>query len=321
VIDINTQHTIISWLMEGDIAIQYQVNKRLLNTNQSDLFSMKNHIHLEGYAKQYLDLRDPLTFKWGKGIYSPKWISTHYTLLELKNMEINPLIPEYQESVQLLLKKMWFNKGQVNKYRHQDMCVVAMILSMVTYGKMKVPEINEMIDYILDHQFEDGGWNCMWESKKHPSHSSLHTTLSVLEAFHDLELNGYLYQQDMIKKAVIKGNAFMLRKHLFRSERTHEIIHPSMLNFPYPSRWKYDILRALEYFSSIHHPYDDRMEEAIDIIRNKMKTDGTWGLETAHSGLTHFKMEHGKSSRWNTMRALSILKNYDPKYYEKLINR
>lgn len=317
----NQQPSIITWLLEGDISIHYQVHKRLLNAKPSVLLSLKERIHQEGYAKQYLQLRDEKTFKWGNGIYSPKWISTHYTLLELKNMEINPMITEYQESVQLLLQKMWFNKGQVNKFRHQDMCVVAMILSMAAYGKLKLPELSEMIDYILEHQFDDGGWNCMWESDKNPTHSSLHTTLSVLESLHDLELNGYSYQEDRIKKAILRGDEFILRKELFRSERTHQIIHPSLLNFPYPSRWKYDILRALEYFSKTNHPYDTRMEEAISIIKDKMKKDGTWGLGTAHSGLTHFKMEHGLSSRWNTLRALSVLKTYDPTYFQKLISR
>jgi len=317
----NRQPSIITWLLDGDISIQYQVHKRLLDADSSVLLSMKERIHQDGYAKRYLELRDEKTFKWGNGIYSPKWISTHYTLLELKNMEINPMITEYQESVQLLLQKMWFNKGQVNKQRHQDMCVVAMILSMAAYGKLQLPEINEMIDYILLHQFADGGWNCMWESDKHPTHSSLHTTLSVLESFHDLELNGYAYQQDKIKSAILKGDEFILRKELFRSERTHQIIHPSLLNFPYPSRWKYDILRALEYFSETNHPYDVRMGEAISIIKDKMKKDWTWGLGTAHSGLTHFKMEHETSSRWNTLRALSILKTYDPTYFQKLISR
>ena len=310
---------IIKWLLEGDIAIQYQVHKKLLETEPGVLFELKQRIHQEGYGKKYLELRNPYTFKWGNGIYSPKWISTHYTLLELKNMEIDSSIKEYQESVQLLLEKLWFNQGKVTSYRHQDMCVSAMLLSMCAYGHIQNQKLNEIIDYILYHQFPDGGWNCMWESDKNPKHSSLHTTLSVLEAFHDLKLNYYLYSRDQINQAVTKGQDFILRKHLFKSEHTNEIIHPSFLNFPYPPRWKYDILRAMEYFASIHYPYDQRMEEAMTIIKKKMKKDGTWGQGSAHGGLIHFKMEQGASSRWNTLRALSIMKSYDKILYDQLI--
>jgi len=309
----------IEWLLEGDISIQYQVHKKLLETKSSVLLELKQRIHLEGYGKKYLELRNPHTFKWGNGIYSPKWISTHYTLLELKHMGIDASIQEYQESVQLLLEKLWFNQGQVTSSRHQDMCVVAMLLSMCVYGNLQNQKVNEMIDYILNHQFSDGGWNCMWESNQHPKHSSLHTTLSVLEAFHDLKLNGYLYSIKQIDKAVVKGQDFILRKHLYKSEHTHEIIHPSFLNFPYPPRWKYDILRAMEYFASVPYPYDQRMDDALKVIKNKMKKDGTWSHGSAHAGLRHFKMEEGTSSRWNTLRALFVFKMYDKILFDQLI--
>jgi hypothetical protein len=317
----NNHPRLIKWLLEGDIAIQYQVHKKLLETDSSVLFDLKQRMHQEGYGKKYLELRNPYTFKWGNGIYSPKWISTHYTLLELKNMGIDSSIKEYQESVQLLLEKLWFNQGQVTSYRHQDMCVVAMLLSMCAYGNLQNQKMNEMIDYILNHQFSDGGWNCMWESDKNPKHSSLHTTLSVLEAFHDLKLNGIFHSKEHIESAVTKGQDFILRKHLFKSEHTHEIIHPSFLNFPYPPRWKYDILRAMEYFASVKYPYDQRMEEAITIIKNKMKKDRTWGLGSAHVGLRHFKLEQKASSRWNTLRALYVLKMYEKVLFDQLIQQ
>ncbi|MBE0700335.1 MAG: hypothetical protein IH571_01485, partial [Acholeplasmataceae bacterium] len=176
------------------------------------------------------------------------------------------------------------------------------------------------VDYILDHQFEDGGWNCEWETKD-PKSSSLHTTLSVLEGFSDYLENTYVYRLQDIKNAIPKGQAFILKKHLFRSVKTNEIINQAFLNCPFPSRWKYDILRALTYFAYVKHPYDIRMEEAIQILEEKMRADGTMPKDKAHAGKMHFMLESGRNqSRWNTFRMLFVLKAYRPERYHVLVH-
>ena len=81
---------------------------------------------------------------------------------------------------------------------------------------------------------------------------------------------------------------------------------------PYPPRWKYDILRCLDYFQYGNVKYDDRMHDALELIISKRKSNGLWRLEAKHPGKTHFDMElAGQNSRWNTLRALRVLKYFD----------
>lgn len=76
----------------------------------------------------------------------------------------------------------------------------------------------------------------------------------------------------------------------------------------YPSRWKYDILRALDYFRDAAVPYDPRMQDALDVLLSKRRKDGRWPVQAKHPGQTHFDMEQtGQPSRWNTLRALRVL--------------
>jgi len=308
----------IAWLLQGDVAIQYKTSKDLLDAPESTLKTLREKIALEGWGHQLLVRRDRHTRLWGNGVYSPKWTSTHYTLLELKNMGIDPTLPEYSESAEILLHSMWYNKGQVRKYRHQDMCVVAMILDICVYAHIHSPEINEIVEYILEHQFRDGGWNCAWE--RGAEHSSLHTTLSVLEAFRDYEKYGYTHRLSLIKKAIPKGIKFILSKHLFRSAHTGRVIDRHMITLSYPCRWHYDILRAMEYFASIRQPFDYRMQEALDIIISKQRKNGRWPVQDRYSGLTHFLMERtGGDSRWNTLRVLRVLRFYKPELYTKVL--
>lgn len=300
----------LDWLMKGDPVIQYLTKRYLLDERVV--------YHEKGYIRKYFELYDVKTKMWGEGIYSPKWISTHYTLMELKYMEVFPMHQIYQEAVMNLLDHMWFNKGLVARKRYQDMCVSAMVMGLVSYGRINDERINQIIDYILKHQFKDGGWNCLWNSPSKPKKSSLHTTISVLEALYDNEKMENDYRFEEIAHAIPKAWEFILRKRLFRSEHDHEIIHKDMASFHYPTRWKYDAFRALEYFQTIKMPFDIRMQEALDIILDEMEK-GYITQGKHYPGKIHFQLEETKASRFNTLRALKILKFYDPRSYQEII--
>ncbi len=303
---------IIDWLYEQNPVIKRLTKIHLLNETMP-------YSH-EGFIQDYLDLFDHALKLWGQGVYSPKWISTHYTMLELMTMEINPKEEIYQKGLYTLLKYLWPNHGFYNKRVHVDMCVAAMILNMSAYGQIKDPKIEEMIDYILAHPMEDGGWNCSWERKPKPHTSSVHTTLSVLEALHQVLHQGYTYRRDEIREALYRGIETLLSRDLYKNKKTNEPIHPIMIKGSYPARWKYDILRVLEFLSTMHYPYDPRMQDAIDLLKSQMK--GPFMPKgTKISGLTHIPLENGRYGAFNTLRMLKVLKSYEPNTYQTLIQK
>ena len=56
-------------------------------------------------------------------------------------------------------------------------------------------------------------------------------------------------------------------------------------------------------------PDDPRIEDAIDLLSSKRRTDGRWTLQHPHQGRLHFRMEQGgQPSRWNTLRAMRVLR-------------
>jgi hypothetical protein len=85
------------------------------------------------------------------------------------------------------------------------------------------------------------------------------------------------------------------------------------LQFSFPTRWHYDVMRALDYFRLAGDAPDPRMEEAIRLLRSKQQPDGSWLLENTHPGKVHFELESGDNQpgRWNTLRALRILRWYE----------
>jgi hypothetical protein len=55
---------------------------------------------------------------------------------------------------------------------------------------------------------------------------------------------------------------------------------------------------------------DERLAEAVSVVRSKEQPDGRWLLEDTHPGAVHFALEDGdgQPSRWNTLRALRVLR-------------
>jgi hypothetical protein len=71
------------------------------------------------------------------------------------------------------------------------------------------------------------------------------------------------------------------------------------------------VLRGLEYFRAAGDRPDERVADAVELVRAKQRPDGTWTLENPHPGDVHFTLEQeGEPSRWNTLRALRVLRWY-----------
>ena len=302
---------VVDWLMAGDPSIKRLTAKYLLGTEMP--------YDEEGYIQRYLDLFDSETGLWGNGVYGPKWISTHYTMLELMYMEVSPENKPYHTGLGHLLDHEWRTLDMSTHHDGQDVCVLGMVIAMGTYGHSNDVRLLEMIDFILEHQMPDGGWNCSWDSTRRPTvKSSLHTTLSVLEAFAIALENGYTHQIDSIHQMQAQAESFILQKSLFRSVRTGEIINPDFIKFHYPARWKYDAFRALEYFARYKRPFDPRMQEALDLVVKGIQK-GYISKGSPYSGKLHFKLEETKAGRFNTLKALRILKAYSPDVYQEVI--
>ena len=304
------EQQIIAWLLKGDVAIQFQVHRDLLGNDSKEL---QNKIAHQGWGKQFLSKRGS-NGHWGERFYQPKWISTHYTLLDLRNLNLSPENTIAKAAIALTLNTCKAKDGGIrlgpSTSEHSDVCVNGMFLNYASYFKTEEKQLRPIVNSILNEIMPDGGFNCR-TTRSGATHSSLHTTLSVLEGIIEFIKAGHKYRLNDIQHARKSAEEFVLLHRLFLSDRTGEIIKNEFLKMPYPCRWKYDILRALDYFQYAGNKWDKRMEQAIQVIRNKRSKNGTWKLQAAHPGQVHFIMEKtGEPSRWNTLRAMRVFKHF-----------
>ena len=300
---------IIDWLLEGDISIQFQVYRDLLGESRPDL---QARIAGEGWGAAFLQARHPEGY-WGRGFYQPKWTSSHYTLLDLKTLQVLPGNVDILQSIDIILETRKSADGGVNPAKTiegSDVCVNGMFLNYACHFGTNVEKLKSIVDYVIDQRMDDGGFNC--ERDQYGAiHSSLHSTICVLEGIQEYKRNGYTYRLDELKAAAVTSQEFILIHQLYKSDRTGEIIHKDLLRLSFPGRWHYDILRVLDYFQDVGVPWDERMRPACEVLLKKQRSDGRWPLQANYPGKFHIEMERpGKPSRWNTLRVLRVLKHY-----------
>lgn len=298
---------LIQWLLKGDVSIQYQVYRDLLGQEKEGL---QQRIALEGWGAQLLAKRN-VDGHWGQGFYRPKWTSSHYTLLDLRNLGISPNTMSIHETIAKILRECKAADGGIYPIsKKSDVCVNGMFLNYASYFKAKGEKLNSVVDTLLNERMADGGFNCL-SNRSGAVHSSLHSTLSVLEGMTEYVRNGYTYRMDEVKKAMAAAKQFVLLHQLFISDRSGEIIDNNFCRFSYPRRWRYDVLSAMDFFQYSKSTWDPRMQAAIELLLKKRKRDGRWNQQAKHPGQTHFDMERAREpSRWNTLRALRVLKYY-----------
>ncbi len=310
----------IRWLLDGDPAIRWQTLRDLVEAGERTVERERNKVARDGWGARLLARQDPKgTWAGGRssdgGLYSPKWTSTTYTMLMLRDFGLPADNRQGRKACKLLLDGGLQRDGGINygiwaKWtRQSETCVTGMVLSILSYFEYEDPRLDTITAHLLEQQMPDGGWNC--RRPQGATHASVHTTISVLEGLRFYELHRGR-QVRAVRAAQRRGQEFLLVHRLFRSHRTGEIIKPLFTRFSFPPRWHYDILRALDYFQAAKAPCDRRLAEAIEIVRSSQREDGRWSLQHSYKGKTYFALERlGAPSRWNTLRALRVLKWWD----------
>lgn len=298
---------VIDWLMEGDPAIRWQVMADLTDQPLDMVDAERARMATEGWGARLLALQGD-DGQWGGGTYSPKWVSTTYTLLLLRHLGLDPGSDQARHAIGLVRDKVRWRKPHPVPFfaGYGETCVTGMVVALARYFGEAGGDTDEVLDWLVGEQLDDGGWNC--QAPDRSSRSSFHTTISVLEGLSDYQAAGGPGAEHL-SEVRRRGEEYLLERQLFRSLSTGEVINSRWMLFSFPPRWHYDLLRGLDYMRVAREP-DPRCEQAVTRVEEKQRPDGRWPLQNRHPGRVHFEMEEGsgKPSRWNTLRALRVLR-------------
>jgi hypothetical protein len=313
---------VMDWLLDSDPAIRWQVLRDLTDAPTDVVAAERARIVTDGWGARLLDLEDddgqwdggalfpgPIDESKGPGQFGEgqPWSATAYSLMLLRDFGIDPENTRVRRAIELVKENShWEYAGEPFFEGEVEPCINGMVVVLGAYFNA---DVDAVAARLIGEQLEDGGWNC--EAERGSVRSSFHTTIRVLEGMlaHERATGGLPGSVEARRR----GEEYLLERKLFRRLSTGEVVDPDWLDFSFPTRWHYDVLRGLEYFRDLAGPPDPRLDEAIDLLRSKQQADGTWLLENTHRGKVWFALEDGDGlpSRWNTLRALRVLRWYE----------
>jgi hypothetical protein len=313
--------------MDSDPAIRWQVMRDLTDSPAEEVAAERDRVASHGWGAKLLALQQPdghwdqgepafgsdQAAAWWRslpqerrGTLFPEWTSSAWSLTLLRTFGIDPASAGARNSVGLVRSQCrWEHDGEPFFAGEVEPCINGRTVALGAYfGE----DVKAIVSRLLDEQMSDGGWNC--EQENGSTRGSFHSTIEVLEGL--LEYERAVGGAPDVRDARLRGHEYMLERRMFRRLTTGEVIEPTWIQFSYPTYWHYDVLRGLDYLRSAGAALDERVAEAIALVESKRGADGRWPLENPHPGRLHFAMDEGEGrpSRWNTLRAMRVLRWY-----------
>jgi len=305
----------LKWLLDSDPAIRWQVMSDLTGETPNAIAAERSRVATEGWGAQLLALQFPAGNWGGPKLFGFRpdlaeedrgLLITLYTLVVLKDLGLDPASKEARKMIDRVDKRLVFKPLNNRPFLHGETepCINGRILAIGSYFK----EPNDALaNQLQGEQLEDGGWNC--EAPK-SRRSSFHTTICVLEGL--LEYERARRKSAAVTKARKRAENYLLERRMFRSLRTGGVINKRWLRFSFPTFWHYDVLRGLDYLRNAGIKADSRVSDAIETVIERRHQNGRWPLNLLHPEHIPLEMETGagRASRWNTLRALRVLRWY-----------
>lgn len=297
---------VLEWLLAADPAVAYQTRRDLLDDDDS---TARTAIATAGTAARILAARRTDGHR-GQGFYRPKWTSTHYTLLELRDHQVDPGLAACRMAVALCLRQIGTDGGvNPSTVPDSDVCINGMFIAIAAYFGADPDDLASLLDFVLGQQLDDGGFNCRSNRRSGCRVSSVHTTTSVIDGFNEYLRTRHPYRRHEVRIARDAAAECLLARRLYQVKATGAPIHPDVVKLHHPARWRFDVLRGLEVLAAAGVHDDDRLVPALGVLCRRRRPDQRWAANAGYPGLSHVVYARaGEPNPWITLKALRVLR-------------
>ena len=303
-LDYAPRPALLKWLLDSDPAIRWQVMRDLTDAAPDAIAAERSRVATEGWGAELI-ARQSASGDWGGGHH---WdLIALWSLVVLKDLGLDPASNAARQMIDRVDKGLVYEPLNNRPFFHGETepCINGRILGV---GAIYKEPNDALAEQLLSEQLDDGGWNC--EAPKSRC-SSFHTTICVLEGLLAYERAGR--KSEALTRARARAEDYLLERRMFRSLRTGDVIDKRWLRFTYPTFWHYDVLRGLDYLREAGCKPGGRVREAVEVVVERCHQNGRWPLNLLHPEEIPLQMETevGRASRWNTLRALRVLRWYN----------
>ena len=320
------------WLLEEDNpSVRYYTLRDILEKSENDpeLREAKQEIMKIGLLPAILSKQKKEGYwELPENFYTAKYRGTVWQLLILAELGANTTNDNIRKACEFILNNSQDRESDGFAYsasakkgggRHSEVipCLTGnMVWSLIRLGYLNDPRVQRGIKWITRYQrFDDGigespkGWPydrlkaaCLG---KHTCHMGAMKALKALAEIPEKK------RSNDVKDTIEKGAEYILKHHIYkRSHDLNLVAKPGWLKFGFPLMYQTDALEILGILTKLGYR-DKRMQAAIDVLISKQDDQGKWKLENTFNGRFQVNIEQkGRSSKWITLNALRVLKQF-----------
>ena len=337
----------VEWLLEKeDPSIRYFTLLELLDKEETDteVKKAKAAIPTSKLVSKIFSKQQPEGY-WEsrESPYHPKYKSTYWQIMMLAQLGVDKTDKRVQEACEYVLNlqlteggfSSYTRKRALQEYEwmrtrthlkeklqpepetwaqsleteHQYSCLTGNVCaSMLRMGYEADSRLKKALNWLVEVQNRDGGWLCpYWKAHIKDTHGCFYGTICPLEAFSEVPQG---QPTPEMKQTIEKGAEFLLMHRLYKADHhDYKVINRQWLKFSFPWFYGYHVLRGLLVLTKLGYTEDERLEDAVELLIQKRRPNGTWLLEGAPTGRMQTNIEAvGKPSKWITLNALRVVK-------------
>ncbi len=305
------------WLLEPEQPVaRYYTLTALLDRKEDDpdVREARSEILKKGWAQEILADQKPRgNWEAIEDLYRPKYTSTNWRMIVLSDFPLT-----YRDDLRLergcqlfFEHKQWLGDEEAFE-KGAELCVSGNLARVLTkFGYGDDPRVQRVVKWLVNTQKEDGGWHCFPSDKG---------TLDCWEALAAFAAIPKSKRSKGVQNSIERGAEFYLERELHKEGQTYA----PWQRFHYPVHYYYDLLVGMDVLTSLGYGGDKRLGFAIDLLKKKRLSDGTWMIDAIHPDIARgsgykikdkrkrFALEkEGKPSKWITLTALKVLKRVD----------
>jgi len=321
----------LEWLLEKENpSVRYLTLTKLLNKSETDkeVIKAREDIMKTGIVPSILAGQcDVGCWDLPHRFYIGKYKSTVWQLIILAEMGADGSNSKISKACEFILENSQdpesyafsvYRSEKMGGGRHGDVipCLTGnMLFSLIKLGFIDDIRVKNGIEWICRYQRCDDGIAeapSGFPYDRYPICWGKHTChMGVVKALKALTAIPVEKKDNNISNKISELAEYMLIHHIYRkSHNLKASSKPGWLKLGFPLMYQTDILEILDILVSLGY-HDTRMEEAIEIVKNKQNKEKSWNLENTFNGKMGVTIEtKGKPSKWITLRALNVLIKY-----------
>ena len=248
-------------------------------------------------------------WKGERSYYTPKYVSTHWSMLLLAELAADPTDPRLRQGVEFMLANTQNELEQaLDRGEHGLSCFWGNLLRYALHcGYAADPRTSTVVQY-LAHDAQEGEWRCVHNDE-------LPCAWGAARALWGLAALPAEHRSSETEATIENGLTFLLETHSLveadypTSGQTHSLW--SRLNFPL--FYQTDILFVLRVLAELGELGRSGVGPALEWLASRRKANGRWRGASPFRRRTWAALaDRGETDRWVSLHAAIILQSHTP---------